>query len=131
MSVTENDFKFIRDLVLDRSAIVIEEGKEYLVESRITPVAKNEGFDSINKLVEAIRSNPGNGLQEKVVEALTTNETSFFRDIHPFETLKNNIIPEVIKNRKDKREFSIWCAASSSGQEPYSIAILLKENFRN
>lgn len=129
MSVTENDFNYIRKLVLERSAIVIEDGKEYLVESRVGPVAKGEGFDSIDQLVEALQKNSNNGLQDKVVEALTTNETSFFRDVHPFETLKNTILPELLKMRKDKKEANIWCAASSSGQEPYSIAMVIKENF--
>lgn len=129
MSVTESDFNYIRELVLDRSAIVIENGKEYLVESRIGPVAKNEGFDSIKQLVESLRNNSNNGLQDKVVEALTTNETSFFRDIHPFETFKNIILPDLLKTRKAVREISIWCGASSSGQEPYSIAMLIRENF--
>ncbi len=86
MSVTENDFNYIRQLVLERSAIVIEEGKEYLVESRVRPVAKDEGFDGIDNLVDALRQNSNNGLQEKVVEALKTNETSFLRQNYPFET---------------------------------------------
>lgn len=129
MSVSEHDFNYIRQLVLDRSAIVIEDGKEYLVESRIGPVAKGEGFDSIDQLVQALRKNSNNGLQDKVVEALTTNETSFFRDVHPFETLKTIILPELLKMRKGQKEVSIWCAASSSGQEPYSIAMLIRENF--
>lgn len=129
MSVTENDFIYIRELVLDRSAIVIEEGKEYLVESRVGPVAKNEGFDSIEQLVQSLRRNPNNGLHDKVVEALTTNETSFFRDIHPFNTFKDIILPDLIKTRKAEREISIWCGASSSGQEPYSLAMLIRENF--
>lgn len=129
MSVSKSDFNYIRDLVLERSAIVLEDGKEYLVESRIGQVAETEGFGSIDQLVQALQKNSQNGLQSKVIEALTTNETSFFRDIHPFETLKNAILPELIKNRKDSRRLNIWCAASSSGQEPYSIAMLIRENF--
>jgi chemotaxis protein methyltransferase CheR len=129
MSVTESDFNYIRQLVLDRSAIVIENGKEYLVESRIRPVAKSEGFDDIENLVNALRNNSSNGLQEKVVEALTTNETSFFRDIHPFESLKNDILPDLLKLRKSEKQLNIWCAASSSGQEPYSIAMVIRDNY--
>ncbi|MCH7499068.1 MAG: protein-glutamate O-methyltransferase CheR [Nitrospinae bacterium] len=129
MSVTESDFNYIRQLVLDCSAIVIENGKEYLVESRIRPVAKNEGFDDIGNLVNALRNHSNNGLQDKVVEALTTNETSFFRDIYPFETLKNDILPELLKRRKSLKQMNIWCAASSSGQEPYSIAMLIRDNY--
>jgi len=129
MSVTESDFNYICQLVLNRSAIVIEEGKEYLVESRIRPVAKNEGFDAISELVVAMRKHSSNGLREKVVEALTTNETSFFRDVHPFEALKNHILPELLKQRKNQKQLNIWCAASSSGQEPCSIAMLIHDNY--
>jgi len=129
MSVSKSDFNYIRDLVLERSAIVLEDGKEYLVESRIGPVAETEGFGTIDQLVQALQKNSNNGLQSKVIEAITTNETSFFRDIHPFETLKDAVLPELIENRKDTRRLNIWCAASSSGQEPYSIAMLIRENF--
>ena len=129
MSVSNSSFNYIRELVYKRSAIVLEDGKEYLVESRIRPIAKAEGFNTVDRLVEALQKNSNNDLQTKVVEALTTNETSFFRDIHPFETLKNVFLPEVIKARSDSKELNIWCAASSSGQEPYSIAMLLQENF--
>lgn len=129
MSVTESDFNYISKLVLDRSAIIIEEGKEYLVESRIGPIAKSEGFDDIENLVNALRNNSSNGLQNKVVEALTTNETSFFRDVHPFEALKHNILPKLLKKRKSQKQLNIWCGASSSGQEPYSIAMLIHDNY--
>ena len=129
MSVSNSDFNYIRELVLKRSAIVLEDGKEYLVESRIGQVAETEGFESIDQLVNALRKNSHNGLQSKVIEALTTNETSFFRDIHPFETLKNSILPDLIEKRKSTERLNIWCAASSSGQEPYSIAMLIRENF--
>lgn len=129
MPISNSDFNFIRELVFEHSAIVLEDGKEYLVESRLGPIIKTEGFDTIDQLVKALRKNPNNGLQYKVTEALTTNETSFFRDIHPFETLKNIILPELIKTRQSTKELNIWCAASSSGQEPYSIAMLIQENF--
>jgi chemotaxis protein methyltransferase CheR len=129
MPVSKSDFDYIRELVLKRSAIVLEDGKEYLVESRVGPVAKSEGYGTIGQLVETLRQNPQNGLQSKVIEALTTNETSFFRDIYPFETLKDAVLPELLKSRKYTKELNIWCAASSSGQEPYSIAMLIHENF--
>lgn len=129
MSVSKSDFNYIRELVLERSAIVLEDGKEYLVESRIGQVAETEGFDTINQLVKALRKNSHNGLHSKVIEALTTNETSFFRDINPFETLKDVVLPELIDNRNKSRRLNIWCAASSSGQEPYSIAMVIREHF--
>lgn len=129
MQVSKSDFDYIRKLVLDNSAIVLEEGKEYLVESRIGPVAKAEGFETIDQLVEALRMNRINGLHTKVVEAMTTNETSFFRDFNPFEALKDFVLPELLKNRTNNKVLNFWCGASSSGQEPYSVAMLLQENF--
>ncbi len=129
MNISESDFQFITKLVKELSAIALEPGKEYLVESRINPLAQKEGFASIEELVKKLRSEPQNGLRNKVVEVMTTNETSFFRDIHPFETLKNFVLPELIEKREKTRELNIWCGASSSGQEPYSFAMLIKENF--
>jgi len=129
MPISKNDFNYIRKLVLERSAIVLEDGKEYLVESRIGQVVETEGFDTINQLVEALRNNSNNGLQSKIIEALTTNETSFFRDAHPFETLKKVVLPELINSRANAKKLNVWCAASSSGQEPYSMAMVIRENF--
>lgn len=129
MGISASDFQYISKVVLDLSAIVLETGKEYLVESRIQPLAQKEGFASIEELVTKMKREPRNGLSGKVAEAMTTNETSFFRDIHPFETLKGFVIPDLIEKRKVKRELNIWCGASSSGQEPYTLAILLRENF--
>lgn len=116
-------------MVQDLSAIVLETGKEYLVESRILPLAKKEGYGSIEELVNVLRREPQNGLSTKVVDAMTTNETSFFRDIHPFETLKKFIIPDLIKKREATRQLNIWTGASSSGQEPYTFAMVLRDNF--
>jgi len=129
MTISSSDFQYISKLVKELSAIVLEPGKEYLVESRINPLAQKEGFASIEELVKKLRSEPHNGLRSKVVEVMTTNETSFFRDIHPFETLKNFVLPDLIKKRETARELNIWCGASSSGQEPYSFAMLIRENF--
>ncbi len=129
MTISANDFQYISKLVLDLSAIVLETGKEYLVESRIRPLAKKEGFESIEELVQSLRRAPKNGLSTKVVDAMTTNETSFFRDIHPFETLKKHIIPDLMKKREATRELNIWSGASSSGQEPYTFTMVLRENF--
>ncbi len=129
MTISTSDFEYISKMVQDLSAIVLESGKEYLVESRILPLAKREGFESIEALVKGLRSGPKNGLQTKVVDAMTTNETSFFRDIHPFETLKKHIIPDLVEKRKATKELNIWSGASSSGQEPYTFAMILRDNF--
>lgn len=106
MSFSKNDFNYFRELVLERSAIVLEDGKEYLVESRTGQVIETEGFETINHLAESLRKNSNNGLQSKVIEALTTNETSFLRDIHAFETLKDAVLPELLKTART-RETSI------------------------
>lgn len=123
------DFQYIKKIVHERSAILLSEDKQYLVESRLTPLARREGLGTITELVRQMRRQPFNGLHGKVVDAMTTNETSFFRDHHPFETLKNHILPELIQKRSTQRRLNIWCAACSSGQEPYSIALTIREHF--
>ena len=127
--MTAAEFDYIRRLVLEQSAIVLEEDKEYLAESRLTPLARREGFNSITSLVGKLAANKVDGLHRKVVEAMTTNETSFFRDFHPFETLRKAVLPELMLKRASSRELNIWSAACSSGQEPYSLALLLQEYF--
>jgi chemotaxis protein methyltransferase CheR len=127
MALSPPDFQFVSQLVRQRSAIVLEPEKSYLLDARLTPLAKAEGFASLDAMVAAMRSRPFDALQRKVVEAMTTNETSFFRDLHPFDALKTVVIPEVMQRRKAERQISIWCAACSSGQEPYTIAMTLKD----
>ena len=123
------DFDFVRKLVYDASAIVVEPGKEYLVETRLIPLTRQEGFSSITDLVASLRTPAANGLRARVVEAMTTNETSFFRDLHPFSALRTRVMPELLRQRSNERTLDIWCAACSSGQEPYTVAMLLHEDF--
>jgi chemotaxis protein methyltransferase CheR len=129
MAINPADFDYISKIVREQCAIVLEKGKEYLVESRVMPLVHQEKLESIEKLVRKIKSDPRGSLKDAVIEAMTTNETSFFRDIHPFETLKKVIIPELLEKRKLKKELNIWCGASSSGQEPYTLVMLLKNEF--
>jgi chemotaxis protein methyltransferase CheR len=129
MSIGLSEFDFIRGMVREHAAIVLDAGKEYLVDQRLTPLAQEEGFASIQELVGSLRARSFNGLHVKVVEAMTTNETSFFRDIHPFQSLRQTVLPDCIAKRSADRSLKIWCAACSSGQEPYSIAMLLHEHF--
>lgn len=121
--------KFVRELVRDASGIVLEEGKEYLVESRLSALARREGLASAETLVAKFQESPWSGFQTKVVEAMTTNETSFFRDVHPFEALRKAILPDLVKRRVRERSLFIWCGAASTGQEPYSLAMLIREHF--
>ncbi len=127
--IAASDFDFISKLVKERSAIVLEPSKEYLITSRLDPLVREVGLKSIGDLVMKMKLEPYSGLHYKVVEAMTTNETSFFRDIHPFEAFKNHVLPEFIKSRESRKELTIWCAACSSGQEPYTIAMILWEHF--
>lgn len=129
MAIRSEDFGYIQELVRRHSAIVLESGKEYLVEARLGPVARRAGFKSIDEMVAQLRGQPYDGLHEKAIEAMTTNETSFFRDIHPFEGLRKMVIPEFLEKRSIERALNIWCAAASSGQEPYTIAMVLRQHF--
>src|SRR5579862_2199569 len=127
--MTAQDFDYIRKLLEDRSAIVLEGDKQYLVESRLAPIVRARNLTSITALVNELRSQPASALHSQIVEAMVTTETSFFRDRHPFEALRKTVIPELIQRRRDERRLNIWCAASSTGQEPYSLALLLREHF--
>jgi len=128
-ALTPESFEYVRDLVYRRSGIVLEAGKEYLVEARLTPVARQEGIASLEELTARVRKDERGRVATILVEAMTTNETSFFRDIHPFEALTEKVIPDLIKARAASRTLNIWCAAASTGQEPYTIAMLIKEKF--
>lgn len=129
MRVDAPDFQYVCDLLRDSAAIVLEPGKEYLVETRLEPLARSEGFATLAALVSALRSGAAKGLWRKVVDRMTTNETSFFRDLYPFEALKRSILPVLIARRAQERSLNIWCSACSSGQEPYSIMMLVREHF--
>ena len=127
--MTDQDFEAIRKLLHDRSAILLDSDKQYLVESRLTPILRQRNLNSFGELVAQLRCEPGNGLTRQVVEAMVTTESSFFRDHHPFEAFRQVVLPDLINRRRTERSLRIWCAASSHGQEPYSIAILLRDYF--
>lgn len=127
--LNRGDFDYICRLVQERSAIVLEAGKEYLVELRLKPLLRDCGVADMGAFVERLRNDRSGTLQRQVVEAMTTNETSFFRDIHPFETLRKLILPELLRLRAGERTLNVWCGAASSGQEIYSLAMLLREHF--
>jgi len=126
MSLATADFDYIRALVRKQSAIVLEPGKEYLVESRLSPLARQLGTDTISGLVGRLRRGEPR-LADKVVDAMTTNETSFYRDNHPFEALRHRVLPDLLEKRSAERRITVWCGASSSGQEPYTIAMVVKD----
>jgi chemotaxis protein methyltransferase CheR len=127
--MTDQEFNAIRRLLLERSGIALEPGKEYLVESRLAPLVKKLNMSSIGELTDHLRRQPDNGLQKQIVEAMVTTESLFFRDHHPFEALRKSVIPDLINRRRQERCLNIWCAACSTGQEPYSVALTLREYF--
>jgi chemotaxis protein methyltransferase CheR len=123
------DLELVRRLVRERSAIVLEDSKRYLVEARLEPVAARAGLPGLAALVERLRREPEGPLHREVVEALTTNETLFFRDRTPFDALEQVVVPALMTARAASRSLDLWCAACSSGQEPYSVAMTLRKRF--
>jgi len=124
--VTPLDYDYLRKLLRERSGLVLSADKQYLVESRLTPVSRKHALGSLSELVVKLRS--GNEqLTVDVVEAMTTNESFFYRDKIPFEHFRDAIIPALMTARARERRIRIWCAAASTGQEPYSLAMMLKE----
>jgi chemotaxis protein methyltransferase CheR len=122
-----SDYEFLRKLLKERSGLDLSSDKQYLVESRLIPLARRVGLNGIAELVAKIKAG-SDALTSEVVEAMTTNETFFFRDKIPFDHLRQTILPALLQARASRRSLRIWSAASSSGQEPYSIAMCLKEN---
>ena len=124
--MTPLDYEFLRKLLKERSGLDLSSDKQYLVESRLNPLARRVGLSSIAELVAKIKSGT-EALTSEVVEAMTTNETFFFRDKIPFDHLRQTVLPGLVQARANRRALRIWCAASSTGQEPCSIAMCIKE----
>jgi chemotaxis protein methyltransferase CheR len=124
--VTPLDYEFLRKLLKERSGLDLSPDKQYLVESRLVPLARKASLAGITELVLKMKAGGAEPLIAEVVEAMTTNETFFFRDKTPFDHLKDTMLPAVLQARAARRTLRIWCAASSTGQEPYSIAMCLK-----
>lgn len=127
MTMPATDFEYYRDFLYKESGLSITIEKAYLLESRINPVLKKLGLADAAALTAKIKMGDATAKKE-VIEAMTTNETFFFRDNHPFERFKEVIMPNIMKNKPAGSTIRIWCAACSSGQEPYSLGIILKEN---
>jgi chemotaxis protein methyltransferase CheR len=124
--VTPPDYEYLRKLLKDHSGLDLSTDKQYLIESRLLPLARKAGLADICDLVQKMK-NGSNGLITQVVEAMTTNETFFFRDKIPFDHFREKIMPEMLQARASRKSLRIWCAAGSTGQEPYSLAMCLKE----
>ncbi|MFN3172525.1 MAG: CheR family methyltransferase [Hyphomicrobiales bacterium] len=125
--MTPADYDFLRSFLKERSGLILSNDKQYLIESRLMPVARQEGLDTISALVAKLKTPLGRTAGEAVVEAMTTNESFFFRDKTPFDHFSNVMLPQMMEARKSQRKIRIWCAAASTGQEPYSLAMIIKD----
>jgi chemotaxis protein methyltransferase CheR len=128
MSLSVDDFQFVSNLVKKRSGIFLSSDKAYLVDSRLLPIARKNSFTDVKDFIAKIKQNNDEKFISEVIEAMTTNESSFFRDIKPFEYFKTNAIPKMISLLPEKKHFRIWSSACSTGQEAYSLAITISEN---
>ena len=124
--MTPPDYEYLRKLLKDHSGLDLSADKQYLIESRLLPLSRKCGVAGIGELVQKMKGG-SSSIIAQVVEAMTTNETFFFRDKVPFEHFRDAIMPEVLKARASRKSIRIWCAAGSTGQEPYSLAMSLKE----
>jgi chemotaxis protein methyltransferase CheR len=124
--VTPPDYEYLRKTLKEQSGLDLSADKQYLIESRLLPLARKSGLAGISELVQKIKGGSA-AFTSQVVEAMTTNETFFFRDKVPFDHFREPILPEILKARANRKSIRIWCAAGSTGQEPYSLAMCLKE----
>ncbi len=124
-----SNFEFLASFIGKRTGIVLEPEKAYLVDARLAPIARQANFASIDAMVGALRLGSSPQLERAVLDAMTTNETSFFRDAHPFEAMRLEILPDLVEQRAKQRALSIWSAACSTGQEAYTISMILREHF--
>jgi chemotaxis protein methyltransferase CheR len=124
--MTPLDYEYLQKILKERSGLVLSADKKYLLESRLMPLARKAGVAGISEIVQKMRTG-AEAMIADVVEAMTTNETFFFRDKTPFDHFQKTVIPDLIKARASKRSLRIWCAAGSTGQEPYSLAMILKD----
>jgi chemotaxis protein methyltransferase CheR len=123
--MTPLDYEYLQKILKDRSGLVLSADKKYLLESRLMPLARKANIAGISEIVQKMKGG-SEPMIASVVEAMTTNETFFFRDKTPFDHFQNTVIPDLIKARAARRSLRIWCAAGSTGQEPYSLAMILK-----
>lgn len=129
MSCSDQDYEYLRELVLAQSANLIAPSRNALFETRLAPVARLAGAQDLEGLVSILQADRPARLHRAVAEAMTINETSFFRDLWPWEALRQNVVPKLLEQNAPHRRLRIWSAASSTGQEAYSMAMLLQENF--
>ncbi len=129
VGIGASELLYVSQLVHKHSAVTLDPGKEWFVESRLAPLVEHAGLASTSELIATLRARPFGCLHKQAIEALMTQETSFFRDLYPFEALQKRILPELIAARGPQRSLQLWSAACASGQEPYSLAMLIRDGF--
>jgi chemotaxis protein methyltransferase CheR len=129
MGCSDSDYAYLRELVLAQSANLIDPSRNALFDTRLTPIARLAGASNLGDFINILKAGRPAHLHRAVAEAMTVNETSFFRDLQPFEMLREVVIPNLMREKRRERRLRIWSAASSTGQEAYSLAMLLVENF--
>lgn len=127
MALTTHEFRFVSELVKREAGIVLAPGKEYLVEARLLPLARKFGVTTVSELISQAQRQGASQIRWGVIEALTTNETSWYRDREPYMAMSTDVVPDLLRARSGTRSLRVWSAACSSGQEPYSLAIVLEE----
>lgn len=125
----KDDYAYLRQLVLEHSHNVLDPSRDYLLDAKLARLIRKHGWNDLRELVKTLRRTRDKQLETAVADAMTVNETSFFRDNRPFEIIRTRLLPELIHARQKTRELRLWSAACSTGQEPYSLAMLIRENF--
>jgi chemotaxis protein methyltransferase CheR len=123
------DYGYLRQLVFGLSQNVLDPSRDYLFETRLTKLLRNQGMTHLEELVQYLRLRKNPELERSIAEAMTINETSFFRDSRPFELLRTELLPKLVETRRLRRGLRFWSAACSTGQEAYSLGMLLREHF--
>ncbi|MDD7911946.1 MULTISPECIES: CheR family methyltransferase [Pseudovibrio] len=126
--MTPSEYEFLKQFLKSRSGLVLSDEKQYLVESRLVPVTRRTGHKNLSALIADLGPRGSEELKNTVVEAMTTNESFFFRDKTPFDHFRKTMLPSMLTNRAGSKRVRIWCAAASTGQEPYSIGMCLQED---
>jgi chemotaxis protein methyltransferase CheR len=129
MAQPNADYGLLRQVVFDQSQNVLEPSRDYLFETRLSKLLRNNGLKQVTDLIELLRRRRDPVLERAIAEAMTINETSFFRDQRPFDLLRTELLPSLLESRRSSRSLRIWSAACSTGQEAYSTAMLLLEHF--
>jgi len=126
--MTPSEFEFLKTFLKTRSGLVLSNDKQYLVESRLLPIARSSKLETLSAVIQTLQRGGNRALETDVVEAMTTNESFFFRDKTPFDHFRDTMLPALLESRASRKQLKIWCAAASTGQEPYSLGICLKED---